>query len=160
MGMIGTYVAVDNDFLKRVLEGEQELEAILDEDPYPQMDIDKSWQAMHYLFCRDVYNGTPPAGFVVPMREDRYLDFDADFDAFYLKAEEVEEVCRYLDGLSDEDLKAMYDFPAMVKDEVYIVGEDDDPEDVFEYLTCHLTALKEFYRETVEENHAVIFYIM
>lgn len=163
MGMCGTFVAVEDEVLQRILnEGEEveDLLEVLDLERCFEIDIDKSWDAMNYLFCRGNYNQNPPMGDVVPMREKNYLNLDVDCDAFSLTNQEVKEVNQYLQGLSEADIRQMFDFWGMVKEEVYIVSQEDEEEEIFAYVYFYLKELKAFYQKAAVEGKAVVFYIM
>lgn len=82
MGMTGTYIAIENFLLSQIIKGEK---SILEIDPTQccPLDVDKSWRAIHYLLCKDIENGKPPMGYVVPIRDDNELDCELEFGAFY-----------------------------------------------------------------------------
>ncbi len=56
MGMAGNYIAVDSETIVKIASGELQLEG-LDPAEYPSLDIDKSWQAILYTLCGEVFNG-------------------------------------------------------------------------------------------------------
>lgn len=159
MGMIGNYIAVDEAKLEAIIKCEED---ILDIDPKDcaVLDIDKSWQAIQYLLFRDIDEGPPPMGYVVPMMTDNAIDCELDFGAFYLTSEQVEEAYDYLNGLDEETIKDMYDFQAMVADEVYPIATDDDEDEFYQYIYSYLMDIKEFYKEAADKGKAVIFYVM
>lgn len=159
MGMIGNYIAVDEAKLEAIIKCEED---ILDIDPkdYAVLDIDKSWQAIQYLLCQDIDEGPPPMGYVVPMMVENAIDCDLDFGAFYLTSEQVEEGYDYLNTLDEETVKEMYDFQAMVADEVYPIATDDDEEEFYRYIYSYLMDIKAFYKEATDKGNAVIFYII
>lgn len=67
MGMAGTYIAVEELLLRQIINGDKD---ILEIDPtqYQTLYVDKSWQAIQYLLCKDVDGGDPPM-YVVPARD-------------------------------------------------------------------------------------------
>lgn len=154
MGMIGNFVSVDEDMLTQVIRGK--------EDIYPgreDMDVDKAWHAIHYLLCGDPWEeGEPPMSYVVPMLEGQRLE-DSDIEACYLTPEQTAQASAYLQTLSDQMLKEMYDFQSMVEDEVYPVFADDDPDELYEYIYDNLMVLKDFYEQAAKKSNAVIFYV-
>ena len=108
MGMVGTYIAVENLLLSQIINGDKD---ILEIDPAQcqTLNVDKSWQAIQYLLCNDVDGGEPPMGYVVPIRDENELDCEFDFDAFYITAKQVKESSDYLNSLDDNTLMNMYD---------------------------------------------------
>lgn len=162
MGMIGHFLAIDVKKLEPVLEGELNI-LDLEEEAEPEkepLDIDKSWQAIQYLLCGDIDEGELPMGYVVPMMAENAIECEMDFEAFYLTPKQVREAGDYLQVLSREEIKQMYDFQSMVEDEIYPLTEEDDEDEFYEYIVYHLTELKQFYKRAAQQGHAVIFYIM
>lgn len=158
MGMLGNYIAVDEEELKRIRSGKEDVFDINPED-YPALDIDKSWQAVHYLLCGSIDDGEPPMGYVVPIRDENFIESGMEFGAFFADAEQVREAAEYLDSLGEDELKCMFDFDAMLRDEVYPIMDEDDEDGFFEYLCGYIWKIKKFYKETAERRGAVIFYV-
>lgn len=158
MGMLGNYIAVGEDELKRLRSGERD---ILDINPkdYPTLDIDKSWQAVHYLLCGDIADGEPPMGYVVPLRDDNFLESEMEFGAFFADAGQVREAVKYLDSLDEDKLNGMFDFSAMLADEVYPIMDESDEDGFFEYLCDYVEKIRNFYMKIAERGDAVVFYV-
>ena len=158
MGMLGNYIAVDEEELKHIRSGKEDVFDINPED-YPALDIDKSWQAVHYLLCGSIDDGEPPMGYVVPIRDENFIESGMEFGAFFADAGQVREAAEYLDSLGDDELKCMFDFGAMLRDEVYPIMDEDDEDGFFEYLCGYIGKIKKFYKETAKRRGAVIFYV-
>lgn len=160
MGMIGTYIAVENFLLSQVIKGEK---SILEIDPaqcHP-LDVDKSWRAIQYLLCKDVENGKPPMGYVVPIGDDHKLDCELEIEAFYLTAQQVKEAANFLNSLDDKALGNMYDFKSMQENAIYpLRGNENemDAEVLYEYIYSHLIKLKEHFNQTAKKGYAIILY--
>ncbi|SCW84084.1 protein of unknown function [Paenibacillus tianmuensis] len=158
MGMYGYYYAIDDKLVQQIAAGEI---ALVDLNPsdLPRLDIDRSWEAIHYLLCGDIADGEPPLGYVVPMTSDQGIDF-GEFGAFFLRAEQVAEALQAMTELDEAQLRLRYDFPAMVKDEVYgtVSGEDEDY--FFAYMLQHFNEIRRFYSQTAAEGKGLIFYII
>ena len=137
MGMLGNYIAVGEDELKRIRSGEIDIFDINPEE-HRTLDIDKSWQAVHYLLCGDIDDGEPPMGYVVPIRDENFIESGMEFGAFFAD---------------------MFDFGAMLADEVYPIMDESDEDGFFEYLRGYVRKIKEFYKETAERRGAVVFYV-
>ena len=133
MGMLGNYIAVGEDELKRIRSGKID---IFDMNPeeHRTLDIDKSWQAVHYLLCGDIDDGEPPMGYVVPIRDENFIESGMEFGAFFADAEQVREAVEYLDSLDEDKLKGMFDFGAMLADEVYPIMDESDEDGFFWYV--------------------------
>ena len=98
-------------------------------------------------------------GYVVPIRDENFIESGMEFGAFFADAEQVREAAEYLDSLGEDELKGMFDFGAMLRDEVYPIMDEDDEDGFFEYLCGYIGKIKKFYRETAERRGAVIFYV-
>lgn len=159
MGMIGNYMAIDDLLLNQIIECEKEILDI-DLNQCPTLNIDKTWQAIHYLLCKTVHDGKPPAGYVVPMIVDNSIDCELDFGAFYITSRQVKEASDFLNSLNDDDLKKMYDFKSMLKDEVYPLVENDEETEFYEYIYFYLAELRKYFKQTAEKKYAVIFYVI
>lgn len=157
MGMSGCYFAIDDKLVQQIATGETELENLNTND-YPGLDIDKSWQAIHYLLCEDIAEGEPPLGYVVPMTTDQSIDF-GEFGAFYLRAGQVEVALQAMAELDEVQLRLRYDFPAMVEDQVYPIVSDEDEDEFFAYMLEHFNEIRRFYSQTAAEGKGLIFYI-
>lgn len=158
MGMSGYYLAIDDKLIQQIAAGETVLEDLNPND-YPALDIDKSWQAIHYLLCEDFAKGEPPLGYAVPMTDDQGLDF-GEFGAFYLRAGQVAEALQAMAELDENLLRSRYDFPSMVRDQVYPVVSDEDEDRFFVYILEHFNAIRGFYSQAAAEGKGLIFYIL
>lgn len=157
MGMSGFYFAIDDKLVQQISAGEIQLED-LDPNDYSGLDIDKSWQAIHYLLCGDIAEGEPPLGYVVPMTDDQGIDF-GEFGAFYLRPEQVTEALQAIAELDEAQLRMRYDLPAMVVDQVYPIVSDEDEDELFAYILEHFNAIRHFYSQAAAEGKGLIFYI-
>ncbi|CAH1059289.1 YfbM family protein [Paenibacillus pseudetheri] len=161
MGMRGYYFAMDNNLVQQVAAGDIALKSLKIDD-YPGLDIDRSWEAIHFLLCGDISDGAAPLGYVVPLTSDKGIDFGA-FGAFSLRAEQVTEALQAMSELDEAELRMRYDFPAMLKDEVYPLEPDtvtdEDKDEFFAYMLQHFNEIRRFYSQTVAEGKGLIFYI-
>ncbi len=160
MGITGTYIAIENFLLSQIINGEK---SILELDPtqYQSLNIDKSWQAIHYLLCKDIENGKPPMGYVVPIRDDNELDCELDFEAFYITAQQVKEATNFLNSLDDTVLENIYDFKSMQENAVYPLHGNENEMDTgffYEYIYSYLIKLREYFNQTAEKGYAIILY--
>lgn len=160
MGVRGTYIAVENFLLSQIINGEK---SILDIDPtqcHP-LDVDKSWRAIHYLLCKDIENGNPPMGYVVPIRDDNELDCELEFGAFYITSQQVKEATDFLNSLDDRILENMYDIKLMKENAVYpLYGNENEIESgfLYEYIYSFLIKLRQYFNQTADKGYAIILY--
>ncbi len=157
MGMIGGYLAVDRTLIEQLAQGKQNMDDV-DMEHFADLDIDKSWQAIHFILCGELSDGTPPKGYVVPMIGGQFLEF-GEYGAFYLFPEQVQEASQYLESLTEEELKNLYNFDALAKNEIYPIYDGDNGDEFFEYIAEYLQNIKTFYATMVRKEQGVIFYI-
>ena len=157
--MIGNYIAVENSVLQQIIDGNK---AILEIETNQEqtLDIDKSWQALHYLLCKNIDNGEPPIGYVVPLLDDNVIESEQDFGAFYITPEQVKAASNFLNVLNEDTIKKMYDFKMMQKEELYPLVEDDDENEFYEYIFLYLMELKQYFMQTAKQGYAIVFYIL
>ena len=155
MGLLGSYTAIENSMLNQILNGE-ESDTGFEKCQY--LDIDKSWQLIHLLLCKNTENGKPPMGYVVPMSDENELDFGySDARIFYLTKQQVKEASDYLNSLSDDTLKNMYDFKEMQENGVYPIDKNEPDTGLDEYIYFYLAEVREFFQQTAEKEYAIIF---
>lgn len=161
MAMRGYYFAMDDNLVQQIAAGDIALKSLKIDD-YPGLDIDRSWEAIHYLLCGDISDGELPLGYVVPLTSDKGIDFGS-FGAFSLRAEQVAEALQAMSELDEVQLRLRYDFPTMVKDEVYPLEpdtvSDEDEDEFFAYMLQNFNEIRRFYSQTVAEGKGLIFYI-
>ncbi|MFC3746900.1 YfbM family protein [Paenibacillus sp. GCM10012306] len=161
MGMRGYYFAMDDSLVQQIAAGEIALKSLKIDD-YPGLDIDRSWEAIHYLLCGVISDGDAPLGYVVPLTSDKGIEFGS-FGAFSLRAGQVAEALQAMSELDEEQLRLRYDFPAMVKEEVYPLDpetvSDEDKDEFFGYMLQYFNEIQRFYSQTVAEGKGLIFYI-
>ncbi|MGI6699208.1 MAG: YfbM family protein [Christensenellales bacterium] len=165
MSMIGNFLSVDESSLQALISGETdvfELEraALSGESEHQFIDVDKCWQAIHFLLCQKAYEGETPMGYVVPLRDINACAIETNYGAFFLHPEQVREASGYLQTLTEEKIKAMYDYQAMLDAAIYplLPGEEDD--DFFDYVYGYFSPLKDFYLNAAQKGYSVLFYIM
>jgi len=149
MGMCGNYIAGDKETIGKILTGKLELNefeqnlldaektsGVSDTDKSQYIGIDKSWQALHFLFCDDLFDGEPPLGYVVPMLID--LDItekcECEFGAFHLNATQIKECYDSIKNLTKSDLFEMYDLNTMIEEGIYPIVDNENSEEFFEYI--------------------------
>lgn len=162
MGMRGNYIALENSLLSQIINGDKN---IFDIEPAqcPCLDVDKSWQAIQYLLCKDIDGGQPPSGYVVPIRDENELDCEFDFGAFYITAKQVKDASDYLNSLNDNALMDMYDFKLMKENGIYPLcdnGNANEADIFYEYIHFYILKLKEYFKEAAEKGYAILFFLM
>lgn len=157
MGMYGIYLSIDTADIERLVQKQLNAED-MDSDDYPNLDIDKSWHAIHFWLCGDSFDGQPPQGYIVPMLKDQALERDT-YGAFYLYPQQVKEATDWLADMTDEQLYARYDFAKMMDESVYSLFEGEDEKEFYDYLYEYLQEIKVFYQTTAEKEQGILFFV-
>ncbi|PFK43984.1 hypothetical protein COI93_09545 [Bacillus cereus] len=153
MGMIGQYILVTDEELSKLKNNE--LDIYFKES---DLDIDKSWQLLHFILCGEIGGGEPPLGHVVPLN-DSIIDNDS-LGTFYLTASEVEEAYSAIQDLNADDFKKMYNFHDLMDEQLYPLVENDDSDEIFEYTYSYFLEIKNLYKQAVSNKQSVIFFIL
>ncbi|WIY62919.1 YfbM family protein [Bacillus arachidis] len=153
MGMIGQYLLVTDEELSKIKN--KELDLYFKES---DLDIDKSWQLLHFTLCGEIGGGEPPLGHVVPLN-DSIIDNDS-LGTFYLTTSEVEETYSAIKDLSESDFNSMYNFQELMDEQLYPLVEDDDSDEIFEYTYSYFLEIKALYKQAVSNKQCVIFFII
>lgn len=153
MGMIGQYLLVTDEELSKLKNNE--LDIYFKES---DLDIDKSWQLLHFILCGEIGGGEPPLGHVVPLN-DSIIDNDS-LGTFYLTASEVEEAYSAIQDLSADNFNKMYNFHDLMDEQLYPLVENDDSYEIFEYTYSYFLEIKDLYKQAVANKQSVIFFIL
>lgn len=161
MAIRGYYFAMEDELVQQIAAGSTQLGS-LNIDKYPGLDIDRTWEAIHYLLCGDISDGPAPLGYVVPLHSDQGIEFGA-YGAFCLRAAQVAEALDAIFRLDEAQLRLRYDFRTMAMEEVYPLDpdtvSDDDADAFFAYLLQFFTEIQRFYSQTVAAGKGIIFYL-
>ncbi|WP_238654118.1 YfbM family protein [Paenibacillus piscarius] len=161
MAIRGYYFAAEDELVEQIVADSVKLES-LDLNSYPGLDIDRSWEAIHYLLCGDISDGPAPLGYVVPLHSDQGVEFGT-YGAFTLRAEQVTEALDAISGMDEAQLRQMYDFQMMAEEEVYPLDPDmvadEDADEFFAYLLQFFTDIRQFYTQTAAAGKGAIFYL-
>lgn len=137
-------------------ENALELEPRMDGD---EGDVDKAWNAIHYLLTGSAEAGSFPASFILHGGTE-VGEEDVGFGpARVFSASEVTMIEDMLQEHTRESLLAHYDGRAMDQAKVYPQIWGRDGESGFEYLWENFTTLQSFVRTTRELNQQLLIYL-
>src|SRR2546425_4040968 len=166
LGMYMTFKQISPSELERL----QKNPSLVKYDP-SGLDVDKTWQVMHFLLTGDAWGGAPPLAKTIMGGTDIGEDLGYG-PARYLMPEEVREVASALSGVSIDDLRKRFDPAALEKAEVYPgfsgavehVGVDPaaEPEmkDFLEFLLKKFEGLVSFYAEAASKGNAMLLFLI
>jgi len=165
--MIGNLLRVSNDELESYLRDSKLLEERVysddaDIDDQNPIDIDKSWDGIHFLLTGktlDEINSADPLLSSIVFG-DQPLDENQDMGygpARYNTKEQVRQITKVFEELPITKLKEQYDAKKMSELEIYPTIWDE-PE-AFDYIVEYYEKLKQFYQTAAASNQEVVAYI-
>lgn len=167
MGMIQSYLRVDNDTLNSFIKDSSRLEAIVYGDDITNnenfLDLDKAWEGVFFIItgqclAEAVEEEAPLLGILMGPAE---IDPDQDMGygpATYTTAEQTRDIYNAINGLTKEELSANYDPNRMAEEGVYPDIWQDD-ENALQYLLDYFDDLKNFYKKAVDKGEAVVTFL-
>lgn len=132
------------------------LNQMAQEDSPKVLDLDTSWQGLHYLLTGSAYEGEAP--YSLPILGGAEVGPELVYDAVRcLVAEQVQVVAEALATMDLETLQARYDPAALAAAEIY-------PPEIwlregaqgFAYLAEHYGRLQQFYQQSAQRGDAML----
>jgi hypothetical protein len=163
MSMIGYYRRLTSEELSQLIAGSSVSEFLYpDSDKEPdtsrELDIDKTWHAIHFLLNDSAWEGEDPLAWVVLGGELLGTEDVGYGPARYLLPEQVKSVAAALDEIPEWELRAKFDAERMNEEEIYPqswAGESAD----MDYIGEHYQYLVRFFREAANANDALLMYV-
>jgi hypothetical protein len=164
MSMIGNYKRLSEDRLNELLAKSETIMDFLypDDDPTSELetdlDIDKTWQAIHFLLTGDAWKGLPPLANAA-LGGTELGEEDVGYGpARYLSVSEVAEVAAHLSVISKEELISRFNLNQFREREIYPdgwVGSDEE----MNYITGYYLKLVSFFQDASKSNSAMLLYL-
>ena len=163
MGMCAIYQEVKEEDFKKLLESDDFFETIEDleeKDGTELCDIDKMWDALHFLLNGlSALYGDPQdnilSEFIIGSK-----CFDDDSEEFkrYIPTERVAEIADKLNEIDFQDYLKDFDMNKFAENGIYpdIWSYDEEREEIMEELSEHFDNLKEFYNEVAKNKNIVV----
>lgn len=128
-----------------------------------KLDIDRSWEAMHFLLTGLVSGGKEPlvnavlGGSPVDCTED----YRQGGPIRYLRSVQVDAVANALENITHEEFAARFDqkYDQMVELRVYSIDAEDKEGDK-NYVCFHFKKLKSFFSVAASHGDAMLIYIV
>jgi Domain of unknown function (DUF1877) len=130
-------------------------------DPADELDVDKAWHGLHFLFTGDAWSGEPPLGFIVAGGTE-VGDEDVGYgSARAFTSAEVREISAALDRITGDELARRFDPAQMMNLGIYPEIWDRDPadDDTLAYLLEYFDLLKDFVGRGARSGQGMLVYI-
>ena len=174
MSMIGNFRRISGTKLNALLAEPDTIVEFLEQEGDPDapeseafadLDVDKSWHAIHFLLTGTAWEGEPPSNFIVSGGRP-VGDEDVGYGpARGFTSGEVREIADALSDLASDALLARYDHAAMNRLDIYPGGSDGwlprerDENELIEYLADYYEQLREFVIGAAKEGEALLVYL-
>ena len=163
MGMYAMYQEVKKEDFKKLLESDdffETIEELEEKDGTELCDIDKMWDALHFLLNGlSALYGDPQdnilSEFIIGSK-----CFDDDSEEFtrYIPTERVAEIANKLNEIDFQDYLKDFDMNKFAENGIYpdIWEYDEEREEIMEELSEHFETLKEFYNKVAKNKNIVV----
>ena len=163
MGMCAIYQEVKKEDFKKLLESDdffETIEELEEKDGTELCDIDKMWDALHFLLNGlSALYGDPQdnilSEFIIGSK-----CFDDDSEEFkrYIPTERVAEIADKLNEIDFQDYLKDFDMNKFAENGIYpdIWDYTEEKEEIMEELSEHFDNLKEFYNKVAKNENIVV----
>jgi hypothetical protein len=165
MSMIGNFRMSTDAEIKALLARPEAISDLLNRDGGPvdaggTFDVDKAWQAIHFLLCGHPWEGDPPLNFIVAGGTP-VGDVDVGYGpARVFTSREVSEIAQALTPITTAELKRRFDADAFAKNEIYPeIWDEPESECLDGYVLDYFEQLKEFVQRAQAQGRALIVYL-
>ena len=163
MSMIGMFLQITPATLEEILNDSAVLDSMIDDETAERvLDIDKSWDGIHFLLTGNSLDAEPAHPLRSAILGTYTVDENQDLGygpANYLPPAEVQEIAESIKDIGKEALKQHYNGKRMDALEVYPAIWSKDEAGGFDYLWQHFKKLKEFYEDAATKENAVVMFI-
>lgn len=164
MSMIGNYKRISEEQLNELIaEPETIMDFLYSDNDLPSeskidLDIDKSWHAIHFLLTGDAWKGLPPLSNAVLGGTELGEEDVGHGPARYLLPSEVKETATHLSMVSKEELCSRFDVNKFRAAEIYPDGWTGSGEEMG-YTLSYFEKLVSFFQDAAKSNDAMLLYI-
>ena len=163
MGMYAMYQEVKKEDFKKLLESDdffETIEELEEKDGTELCDIDKMWDALHFLLNGlSAIHGDPEENilseFIIGSES-----FDEESEDFtrYIPTERVIKIAKKLNEINFEDYLKDFDMNKFAENGIYpdIWDDAEEKEEIMEELSEHFETLKEFYNKVAKNKNIVV----
>ena len=132
-------------------------------EPDSQVDLDKAWLPLHFLFTGTAWEGDEPACYLVRGGEELVDDEELGYTSIRaLTPDQIKRFDEFLGTLSHDTLRHRFDRDRMVALEIYSKprgGREISAQDEMPYLLEAFDALRSFAAITAQRNDGAFAYL-
>ena len=164
MGMILSIVQFSPSKLQEYISDPEKFEfdlgSLEKNETDKSVDLDKSWEAIHFLFTENKI-GSGEGLLSQAIYGEQFFDEEQDLGmgpASYLTPEQVKEINSLISNLGEDFLKENYKPEEMDRKGIYPKFWRQDPT-LIDYVRHNFFALKKFYKDAAEKGNAIASYL-
>lgn len=163
MGMVGGFVAVDEDAIKKFRADSGALEEFLnneDEEPANSMDVDKAWHCIHFMLTGQADGGEEPLAWAIGGGEE--IGEDCGYGpARILQPSQVKSVAIALSAIDKTAFASRYNPAAMKAADIYLSDMCvRDGDEALGYIVENYVRMADFYRDAAARGDGAILLLM
>jgi hypothetical protein len=157
--MIGNFAAASDVDIARLRAEPNAIRDFLYQEERQAIDVNKAWQAIHFLLVGEPYGGALPLGFILGDCGAVIGDVDVGYGpARAFVSDEVRAIAHALRELDGAALMARWNAEAVRGADIYGVDPDNVAEEA-QYVSGHFDALKGFLEKLAAEGSGLIVYL-
>lgn len=156
MSMTGYYIALNDIQMHKFKRGQLNLRDI---DSPLKLNIEKSWQALHYMLCGVLEDGDEPFGLVVPIRAANKVETFQNANTFLLSASQLRLAYEAIEDFDKGLLLNLYNYEKIVEFVPYPVIKGSGAKDFFEYLYDMFEEIRDYFEEVSDRGFGVLFVV-
>ena len=124
-----------------------------------EIDLDKSWHAIHYLLTKSAWGGEPPGNLLLCGGKE-IGDVDVGYGpARAVSPDEVKGFADFLAGTNTDDLKGRFEPSELSSAEVYPDIWEEEGSEAFEYIEHFFSVLRDFVAEAAQNGMGFVVWM-
>jgi hypothetical protein len=169
MSMIGAFLLVTEEEIQNLVRAPEAILPLVDSANETRaadfLDIDQTWQCLHFLLTGTAWEGDPPLNFIVAGGTQVGEEDIAGYGpARSFTGAEVREIANALDAIAEQSLGSRFDGAAMDELDVYPdagswSAMSADPAGEFGYYSQAFNSLKTFVRRARDERKGMVTWL-
>lgn len=162
MGMIASYMRIQEEVLRHLMQHPDEIEDFLWQEEGDELicDIDKAWHGIYFLLTGEADWEKPiPSLEGLAIFGGTEIGDDLGYGpARYLWPDEVQHIAKALEAISAEEMASRYNAAEMNQHGLYPL-EDEWTEDDRDYIVEHYKQLSEYFQTAARRGEAMLLFI-
>ena len=134
----------------------------IDSEIYESLEIDKSWQVIHFVLSGQKTGGQDILSNVV-LKEEPNLPTDfpdfSDTEIMFWELSEIQAINHALTAVTKTWFRDRFSVEKMVKNDIYPVLPSDDNDKFFNYIYPNYEMLVKFFCKAEKNNKAIMLVI-